>query len=145
MTLRRKSVVSVFDKYSLVIPPSMKWYQDGLPGQRVYFISDKKERVVISFDEGGQMTDIPPDAAMCAPAVSCQCCKDDKYIRQTRNAEGNTTYSFFQIILEDENGKRHCLSGQIVVEKGYVWSDGVEPVLMELLEGISVCRMEKGS
>jgi len=31
------------------------------------------------------------------------------------------------------------------VEKGYVWSDGVEPVLMELLEGISVCRMEKGS
>ena len=144
MTLWRKSVVSVFDKYSLVIPPSMKWYQDGPPGQRVYFISDKKERVVISFDEGGQMTDIPPETAMCAPAVSCQCCKDGKYIRQTRNAE-NTTCSFFHIVLDDKDGKRHCLSGQIVVRKGYMWSDGVEPVLMELLEGISVCRMEKGS
>lgn len=145
MTLRRKSVVSIFDKYSLVIPPNMKCHQDGLPEQRVYFISDKKERVVISFDEGGQMTDIPPDAAMRAFDVSYQYCKDGKYIRQTRNAEGNITYSFFQIVLEDENGKRHCLSGQIVVEKGYVWLDGVEPVLMELMEGLSVCRMEKES
>ena len=66
MTLWRKSAVSIFEKYSLVIPPNMKWHQDGLPGQ-------------------------------------------------------------------------------IVVEKGYMWSDGVEPVLMELLEGISVCSMEKGS
>lgn len=145
MTQRRKSVVSIFDKYSLVIPPNMKCHQDGLPEQRVYFISDKKERVVISFDKGGQMTDIPLDAAMHASTVSYQYCKDGKYIRQTRNAEGNTTYSFFRIVLEDENGKQHCLSGQIVVEKGYVWLDGVEPVLMELMEGISVCKMEKGS
>ena len=145
MTLWQKSAVSVFDKYSLVIPPNLKWHQDGPPGQRVYFISDKKERVVISFDEGAQMSDMPPETAMRAPVVSCQCCKDGKYILQTRNAEGNTTYSFFRFVLEDENGKRHCLSGQIVVEKGYEWSDGVEPVLMELMEGISVCRMGKGS
>jgi len=51
LTLRRKSAVSIFDKYSLVIPPNMKWHQDGPHGQIVYFISDKKERVVISFDE----------------------------------------------------------------------------------------------
>jgi len=145
LTLWRKSAVSIFDKYSLVIPPNMKWHQDGPPGQKVYFISDKKERVVISFDECAQMSDMPPETAMRAFDVSYQYYKDGKYIRQTRNAEGNTTYSFFQIVLEDENGKRHCLSGQIVVEKCYVWSDGVEPVLMELLEGISVCRMEKGS
>lgn len=145
MTLWRKSVVSIFDKYDLVIPSNMKWHQDGLHGHRVCFISDKEERVVISFDEGVQESDVASYMATRVSAVSCQYCKNGKCIRQTRNAKGNTSYSFFLIALEDEEGKRHCLAGQIVVEKGYQWSDGVEPVLMELMEGISVRRMEDGN
>ena len=123
----------------------MKWHLDGLPDRRVFFITDKEEKVVISFDESVQMSDISSDTAIHVSIVSCQYCKDGKYIRQTRNAEGNTTYSFFHITLEDENCMRHCLVGQIVVEKGYTWSDGVESVMIELLEGISVHEMENGS
>ena len=117
MTLCQKPAVSFFDKYSLVIPPKLIWHQDGIPGQRVLFISDKKETVVVSFEEGMKPVDMTPDTDKSVPTVSYQCCKD---------------------------GKQHCLAGQIVVDKGYQWTDGVEPILMELLEGIAVCKTKGG-
>lgn len=46
--------------------------------------------------------------------------------------------------LEDDDGKTLYLSGQIVVTEKYQWSDGVEPVLMKLLEGIAVCKTKGG-
>ena len=30
--------------------------------------------------------------------------------------------------------------GQMVIYTDYTWSDGIEPVLMELLSGIAVCK-----
>lgn len=144
MTLCRKPAVSFFDKYSLVIPPKLIWHQDGIPGQRVFFISDKKETVVVSFEEGMKPVDMTQDTDKSVPTVSYQCCKGGKYIHQKRNTAGNMAYSYFHIELEDEDGKQHCLAGQIVVDKGYQWTDGVEPILMELLEGIAVCKTKGG-
>ena len=110
-----KPAVSFFDKYSLVIPPKLIWHQDGIPGQRVFFISDKKETVVVSFEEGMKPVDMTPDTDKSVPTVSYQCCKDGKYIHQKRNTAGNMAYSYFHIELEDDDGKTYSLPGQMVV------------------------------
>lgn len=40
--------------------------------------------------------------------------------------------------IPDETGELHILPGEMTAPCGYEWSDGVEPILLELLEGISV-------
>ena len=144
MACVQSTAVNLFDQYRLLIPPKLKSHQDGIPGQRIFFISDKKETVVVSFEEGMKPMDMTPDTDKSVPTVSYQCCQDGKYIHQKRNTAGNMSYSYFHIELEDEDGKQHCLAGQIVVDKGYQWTDGIEPILTELLEGIAVCKTKGG-
>ena len=143
MACMQSTAVNLFDQYRLLIPPKLKSHQDGPPGQRVLFITDKKESFTVSFEEGATPMDMLPEKES-EHTVSYQCCKDGKYIHQKRNTAGNMAYSYFHIELEDEDGKQHCLAGQIVVDKGYQWTDGVEPILMELLEGIAVCKTKGG-
>ena len=80
--------------------------------------------------------DMTPDTAKGVPTVSYQCCRDGKYIHQRRGAAEDTVCSYFHMELEDDDGKQHCLAGQLLVKKGYPWTDGVEPVLMDLMDGI---------
>ena len=144
MTLQSNREIRLFDSFSLVIPPKLKYHTDGLPGQRVLFISDAKETFNVSFEEGMQMRDMLSASKESANAVSHQCCTDGKYIHQRRSNSATERCAFFHMELEDEDGKQHCLAGQIVVDKGYQWTDGVEPILMELLEGIAVCKTKGG-
>ena len=136
--------VSLFDSFSLVIPPKLSYHTDGLPGHRVLFISDAKKTFNVSFEEGMQMRDMLSVSKESANAVSHQCCADGKYIHQRRSSSATERCAFFHIELEDNDGKTLYLSGQIVVTEKYQWSDGVEPVLMKLLEGIAVCKTKGG-
>ena len=144
MLLKQKEVVNLFDRFSLVIPPKLKYHTDGLPGHRVLFITDAKETFNVSFEEGMQTQDSSTDSKANAKTVSYQCCKDGKYIHQQRSNSTAERCAFFHIELEDNDGKTLYLSGQIVVTDKYQWSDGVEPVLMKLLEGIAVCKTKGG-
>ena len=144
MLLKQKEVVKLFDRFSLVIPPKLKYHTDGLPGHRVLFITDAKETFNVSFEEGMQTQDSSTDSKENAKTVSYQCCKDGKYIHQWRSNSTAKRCAFFHMELEDNDGKTLYLAGQIVVTDKYQWSDGVEPVLMKLLEGIAVCKMKGG-
>ena len=144
MACVQSTSVNLFDQYRLLIPPKLKSHQDGPPGQRVLFITDKKESFNVSFEEGMQMRDMLDVSKDSANAVSHQCCKDGKYIHQRRSNSAIERCAFFHIELEDDDGKTLYLSGQIVVTEKYQWSDGVEPVLMKLLEGIAVCKTKGG-
>ena len=145
MLLKQKEVVNLFDRFSLVVPPKLKWHQDGIPGQRVLFVSDRKEIFVVSFEEGMQMRDmLPPDQQETKSSVSFQYCKDDKYIHLRRSGEKNDKFAFFHIELEDEDGSTLYLPGQMVVYCDYKWSDGVEPVLIDIMNGFSVCKTKGG-
>ena len=144
MACVQSMAVNLFDQYRLLIPPKLKSHQDGPPGQRVLFITDKKESFTVSFEEGMQMRDMLSVSKESANAVSHQCCTDGKYIHQRRSNSATERCAFFHIELEDNDGKTLYLSGQIVVTDKYQWSDGVEPVLMELLEGIAVCKTKGG-
>lgn len=87
-----------------------------------------------------KIMDILPDAAD-VPTVSYQCCQDGKCIHFKRNSSDRVTCAFFHIELEDSDGKFHSLPGQMVVNNGYPWSDGIEPVLMQLLDGLSLSEL----
>lgn len=137
MALQPKPTLSLFDKYSLAVPAGLKWHKDGQPGNRSLFITDSKEAFTISFEEGMKMMDMLPDAEDVS-AVSYQCCKDGKYIHLKRGGAGNVVCAFFHMEVEDDDGKTLYLPGQMVADPGYKWSDGIEPVLMELLDGIEV-------
>ena len=141
MALQKNKAINVFDKYSLVIPPKLKFHEDGIPGKRVLFITDQEESFIITFEEGMKLMDMMPDDPMENPTIRFQYCKDGKYIHQRRidTFHGNgRSYSFFHMELEDEDGHTVYLPGQMMASEAYAWSDGIEPVLMELLERIAV-------
>ena len=144
MILQKNKTVRLFDSFSLVIPPKLRYHTDGLPRNRVLFITDAKETFNVSFEEGMQMRDMLAESKESANAVSYQCCKDGKYIHQRRSNSATERCAFFHIELVDDDGKTRYLSGQIVVTGKYQWSDGVEPVLMKLLEGINLCKTKGG-
>lgn len=138
MTSQPKTVVRLFDKYSILVPPKHKWHQDGVAGSRCLFIADSKETFNVSFEEGMQMMDMVADNENGVPTVSYHCCKEGKYIHLKRNKNGKITCAFFHIELTDKYGNVLCLPGQIVASADYKWSEGIEPVLLNLLEGISI-------
>ena len=138
MTSHPKTVIRLFDKYSILVPPKHKWHQDGVVGNRCLFIADSKETFNVSFEEGMQMMDMVPDNKNGEPTVSYLCRKEGKYIHLKRNKNGKINCAFFHIELTDKDGNVLCLPGQIVAYADYKWSDGVEPVLLNLLEGISL-------
>ena len=145
MILKQTEEVNLFDKFSFVVPPKLKWHQDGIPGKRVLFIYDQKKSFIVSFEEGTQMRDmLPTDQQEEKASVSFQYCKDDKYIHLRRSGEKNDKVAFFHIELEDEDGSTLYLPGQMVVFCEYKWSDGVEPILIDVLNGIAVCKTKGG-
>ena len=133
-----KKTIRLFDKYNLAIPTQLKCHEDGIPGRRVLFISDSKDNFNVSFEEGMNLMDMLPDVVDNIPTVSYQYRKGGKYIHLRRNHCGRVVYAFFHIELLDADGKMLCLPGQMVVDADYKWSDGIEPVLIELMEGLIV-------
>ena len=140
MASNSHSTVTLFDKYTLLIPQKLDWYQDGLPGQRILFISDQKKAFTVSFVENMKLMDMLPNAEGVS-TVSYQCCQDGKYIHFKRNSSGRITCAFFHMELEDSGGQLHYLPGQMLVNNGYPWSDGIEPVLMQILDGVSLSEI----
>lgn len=148
LTHEPQKTICLFDKYSLVIPPGLKWWPDGLPGKRVLFITDPQEIFTISFEEGMRLMDTVPDPPDVTPTLSFQCSKDGKRIHQIRSdaqkRKGIGNYAFFHIELEDDDGSTLYLPGQMTAKVDYQWSDEVEPILKALLMGIAVCKTKGG-
>ena len=143
MNPRAPTPVSLFDKYTLGIPPRLVCHEDGKLGQRILFISDQRENFTVSFEEGMKLMDMTDDPERDGITVSVQCRRDGKYLHLKRC--GNVPYAFFHIELEDPEGNILYLPGQIVVSPGYKWSDGIEPVLLELLSSIQLSKAKNAS
>jgi len=125
--------IHLFGRFSITIPSELKYHQDGSVGKRVLFLADRTESFVISFEEGMQPLDTLP---VQSNTLCFQCSKDRKYIHLQRSLNGS--YAFFHLELEDAEGRIVYLPGQMTASTGYQWSDGIEPILLELLEGITL-------
>ena len=138
---QKKTVISLFDRYKLVIPSRMKWHQDHTPGKRVLFLSDPNESYVITFDEGMNPAALSESMADSDSEVFYQYSKDGKSIQLKRSTVGHTAFARFNINILHSDGSIFCLPGQMVVTGDYKWSNGIEPILIKLMKGVSVCRI----
>ncbi|MBP3413543.1 MAG: hypothetical protein J6K89_09820 [Oscillospiraceae bacterium] len=131
--------ISIFDICELVIPQGLIYHSDGQPGQRVCFLSDDKESFVISFEEGMEPIDLRWTVQLAeSPLYSAQICKDGKYIHMCRYSNSKGTVAFFHMELMDGDSRKLCLPGQMISGADYRWSDGVEPILMELMDRLTI-------
>lgn len=133
-----KKVIRLFGKYTLIIPAKLNCHEDGTSGRRVLFISDNAETFIISFEENMKQMDMLPDIWGNIPTVSYQSRRGNKYIHLRRNSDGRIACGFFHIELQNSDGRMLYLPGQMVVADSYKWSNGVEPVLMELIDGLTI-------
>ena len=136
MMLQSNRNVSLFDKYTLVIPKGLKYHLDGMPGQRVLFITDKKESFNLSFEEGMPLMDLIPANSDSELMITFQACEDKKYIHLKRSK--NSRVAFFHIKIEDDVGKTFCLPGQMIVKENYSWNDGIEPIIVDIVKTIVI-------
>ena len=131
--------ISIFDIYELVLPPGLIYHSDGHPGQRVCFLSDDKESFVISFEEGMEPIDLDrADILAELPIYSVQCYRGTKYIHLCRYSNSKGTVAFFHMELMDGDSRKLCLPGQMISGTDYRWSDGVEPILMDLMDRLTI-------
>ena len=144
MKLQQKQTLNVFDQYMLVIPSHLKWDEDGPPGKRILFISDKLDSFFVTFEEGMEMMDMRQERMGGEPMVTFQCWENGKYIHQKRTVRDGTNVAFFHIEVKDDDGSTMYLPGQMIAEAGYKMSDGVEPILLDILNGITVSRAKGG-
>ena len=128
--------VSLFDKYTLVIPKGLKYHLDGMPGQRVLFITDKKESFNLSFEEGMPLMDLIPANSDSELMITFQACENKKYIHLKRSK--NSRVAFFHIKIEDDDGKTSFLPGQMIVKENYSWNDGIEPIIVDIVKTIAI-------
>lgn len=138
MAEQKKNCIRFFDHYRLVVPAGLNCHEDGLSGQRVLFIHDEPDTFTVSFEEDMRPMDLLPDAECSIPSVHYQYRTDDRYIHLRRRSSGRIVFAFFHIEIQNPNGKIHTLAGQIVTNPDYKWTDGIEPVLLELMDGLTV-------
>ena len=132
-----------FDGFLFARDPSLFYFADGKPGMRCLFISDENTKCPISFEEGmGCKDEALPSESSILKFLPAEYRSGERYIHQIRSdpetRPGIGNYAFFHMEIPDETGELHILSGQMNAPYGHEWSDGVEPILLELLEGISV-------
>jgi len=118
--------------------PRLNYWLDGNIGQRSLFISAEDESFIISFEEGMRCIDLAENAS----GRRFEYRWGERYLHQVRSERPgrNTTgsWSFFHMEITDHAGNIHWLPGQMVAWAGYPWTEGVEPLLVEILNSISV-------
>ena len=142
--------ITLFDNCELVVPAGLTCHLDGTPGQRVVFLSDEEESFVISFEEGMKPMDMFSEKPAYQGAHSAELYRNGKHIDLRRYANHKAGFAFFRIDWSNEEGERLCISGQMVAELSYQWTDEIEPVLLDIMDGLRIpavgdaCKKKNG-
>ena len=136
--MRGRASLLPFDGLRFSFVPRLYYWMDGKPGKRTLFIEDEEETVVISFEEGMRCLDLVNREENLCFEYRCGL----RYLHQARVVSPDRTNasccSFFHMEITDHAGAVHCLPGQMLVRAGRPWADGVEPVLIEILNSITI-------
>ena len=140
----------IFDGFLFPRFPSAFYFADGLPGKRTMCIADREQGYQLSFEEGMRCMDqyIPSSMDGSSAYIEAEYRENDRYLHQLRtdpdSRPGHSNFAFFHMKIPDESGKLHILPGQMIAACGYGWSSTVEPILVELMTGIAVCKTKGG-
>ena len=87
--------------------------------------------MLISFEEGMRCLDLL-DIEKCTCAEYRQ---GQSYLHLKRTPR---RCAYFHMEIPDEAGEIWCLPGQMIARESYVWAKGVEPILVEILNSITL-------
>jgi hypothetical protein len=122
-----------FDSLRFAIVPRLNYWMDGKPGKRTLFIENEEETMLISFEEGMRCLDLL-DIDKC----SCmECRQGQRYLHLKRTPRGCV---YFHMELPDETGEIRNLPGQMIVREHHVRAEEIEPILVELLNSITLVK-----
>ena len=121
----------LFDQFRVRELEDFSYYSSGQPGQRVLFIENREETVLITFEEGMACMDLIDNTEN---AETGELRMEEKYLHY-RKWTGNRG-AFFHMELPDETQKLHCLPGQLTLHRQPYSTACVEMVLQKLLESI---------
>jgi len=136
MLTRTNKIVCPFDKYNLMIPKGFKCHSDSFLNKRLLFFTDDEERITISFEMEMPLMDMIQSCFGGSETVSYQLRENGRYVHFKRPKGGR--YAFFHIEIKDDRGKTLYLPGQMTVDEGYIWNDGVEPVVVDIMKSLAI-------
>lgn len=129
-----------FNRFIIKAMPHFQYRSAAASDSHGIFIEDKDRMISIYFDEEQVRTNETEQLPQGELVEVYRYRIDDKAIVQSRvmDKERNLRdIAMFRMEFEDEKGDRAFLSGHMTVGAGYSWSNGVEPVLKELLKSLS--------
>lgn len=140
---KQNPCVPLFDAYKLDVPVGLTVSLDGSKGQRILTLTDKKSSFTVSFEEGMALMDMQfSGQTPCCPVITLQCCRGDKYIQLRRAVGEGKTVALFHIEVDDENGCTLKIPGKMTTRPDYPWSDTIEPVLLQIMDGLTIVKEE---
>ena len=128
-----------FDALSFSLIPGLNYWMDGRPGKRTLFLTDEEEKVTVNFEEGMRCLDLLDTQR----EHRCEFRQGSRYLHQAGTGVSRSktrNCMFFHMEIADSKGNIHCLPGQMIVSGEYPWADGVEPILIEILNSITICN-----
>ena len=121
----------LFDQFRVRELEEFSYYSSGQPGQRVLFIENRDETMLITFEEGMGFIDLMGSTEN---AETGELRMEEKYLHY-RKLSGNRG-AFFHMELPDEAQKLHRLPGQLTLCQQPCNAACLETVLQKLLESI---------
>jgi len=122
----------LFDFIPLLPLPRLQYWADGDVGHRVLFITDEGETFTVTFEE--DMTCL--DQLSFPGYIHAEYRSENIYLHQCRGYPDNVC--FFHLEWTDSSGVIHIQPGQMVTGMDFLWSGGVEPVLLSIANALQV-------
>ncbi|MBO5330196.1 MAG: hypothetical protein J6A71_06755 [Anaerotignum sp.] len=138
----------MFNGFIFPLLPQLYYRADGRAGERILMINDEEETFSISFEQGMECLDLLQTSSAERPKIYSEYRKDDRYLHQCKVfAQDGTAFKdivYFHMELTDTDGTVHICPGQMFISPALRQSDGVEPLLLQLLNGTSVYKAKGG-
>lgn len=136
-----------FNGFRFPFLPKLNYFKDGKDAANsILFIMDPDEAFQISFEGGMKCIDLLLKERKVSGYTYSEYRVGNKYLHQGRTEFHNPSdlrgIAYFHMEVPDMNGKIYICPGQMSVALNYSWSDGVEPTLRELLNGLMICKMD---
>lgn len=137
----------VFNGFQFPLLPGMFYMMDGNPGLRNLFIADEDEKIIVCFEQGMKCLDISFQREARTPIYS-EYRMDNKYLHQRKLLSTDEKvlkdWVGFRMEITDDDGTVHTCPGQLSLSPEYRKMDGVEPILIKLLNGFAVYNTKGG-
>lgn len=136
----------VFNGFQFPLLQDVTYFSDGLPGCKVMFLTGRDEIFTISFEEDMECMDLKLSDEKRYTSNHCEYQQNNKYLHQLKlvSNEDNKMHNFvyFRMEVTDEDGTVYTCPGQMFMGPAFKQSSGVEPILLELIDGLSIYHMK---